>query len=258
LTLTGLPSEPGTVLYQRSWICLAIRQRPPSGRPPSAARPRDRSADDGRRGSRGGQCACGATGKPSPPARPGGRPKQAERASTSEPVTFYPNRGAVPARLWTSLIEKATSQVEILIYAGLFLFDNHPDQLAEKAKAGAQVRIALGGPESDMVRQRGEEEGIGDNLAARAKMSHHYMTPATGTPGVELRLHDTILCNSIYRFDEDMLVNRHVPGVPAGQNPVLHFRYVPGGRTFRHYTRSFDYAWDRARPAVGVRVNMPS
>ncbi|CAL9535649.1 hypothetical protein SUDANB106_04147 [Streptomyces sp. enrichment culture] len=178
--------------------------------------------------------------------------KQAERASTSELVTFYPNRGAVPAHLWTSLIGKATSQVEILVYAGLFLFDNHPDladQLAEKAKAGAQVRIMLGDPESDMVRQRGEEEGIGDNLAARAKMSHHYMTPATSTPGVELRLHDTILYNSIYRFDEDMLVNPHVLGAPAGQNPVLHFRYVPGGRTFRHYMRSFDYAWDRARPA---------
>lgn len=62
--------------------------------------------------------------------------KQAETASTSELVTYYPHRGAVPASLWSSLIERATDQVEILVYAGLFLFDSHPDlpyQLAEKA-----------------------------------------------------------------------------------------------------------------------------
>lgn len=67
--------------------------------------------------------------------------KQAEKASTSELITYYPHRGAVPAPLWSSLIEKATDQVDILVYAGLFLFDSHPDlpdQLAEKAKAGAR------------------------------------------------------------------------------------------------------------------------
>src|SRR4051812_1304509 len=47
--------------------------------------------------------------------------KQAEKASTSELITFYPPRGAVPAPLWLSLIEKATDQVNILVYAGLFL-----------------------------------------------------------------------------------------------------------------------------------------
>jgi hypothetical protein len=178
--------------------------------------------------------------------------KQAETASTSELITYYPHRGAVPAALWSSLIEKAKDQVGILVYAGLFLFDNHPDlpdQLAEKAKAGAQVRILLGDPDSEMIRQRGEEEGIGDDLAARARITRRYLQPAMTTPGVEVRVHDTILYNSIYRFDDDVLVNPHVLGAPAGQNPVLHFRYIPGARTFRHYMRSFDYAWDRGRPA---------
>lgn len=178
--------------------------------------------------------------------------KQAETASSSELVTFYPHRGAVPAHLWSSLIEKSVSNVEVLVYAGLFLFDGHPDladQLSEKAKNGAQVRIMLGDPDSPMIRQRGEEEGIGDKLGARAQLSRHYIASATNTPGVELRLHDTILYNSIYRFDDDVLVNPHVLGAPAGQNPVLHFRYVPGGRTFRHYMKSFDYAWERGTPA---------
>lgn len=136
------------------------------------------------------------------------------------------------------------------MYAGLFLFDGHPDlpnQLIEKAKGGAQVRILLGDPDSEMVHQRGEEEGIGDDLAARARITRRYLEPATTTPGVEIRLHDTILYNSIYRFDDDVLVNPHVLGAPAGQNPVLHFRYIPGARTFRHYMRSFDYAWEHGR-----------
>ncbi|RFU82772.1 XRE family transcriptional regulator [Streptomyces triticagri] len=175
--------------------------------------------------------------------------KQVETASASELVTYYPHRGAVPASLWSSLIDQAANHVEILVYAGLFLFDGHPDlpdQLADKARAGAQVRILLGDPDSEMIHQRGVEEGIGDDLAARARITRRYLEPAADVPGVEVRLHDTILYNSIYRFDDDVLVNPHVLGAPAGQNPVLHFRYLPGARTFRHYMRSFDYAWDRS------------
>lgn len=174
--------------------------------------------------------------------------QQAETASTSELITYYPHRGAVPAHLWSSLIDQAKSSIEILVYAGLFLFDGHPDladQLTQKAKAGAQVRILLGDPDSEMVRQRGDEEGIGGDLAARARITRRYLEPAMSSPGVEVRLHDTILYNSIYRFDDDVLVNPHVLGAPAGQNPVMHFRYIPGGRTFRHYMKSFDYAWER-------------
>lgn len=103
--------------------------------------------------------------------------KQVETASSSELVTYYPHRGAVPASLWSSLIDKTKSQLEILVYAGLFLFDSHPDlpdQLAEKAKAGAAIRILLGDPDSEMVRQRGEEEGIGGDLAARARITRRY------------------------------------------------------------------------------------
>ncbi len=178
--------------------------------------------------------------------------RQAETASASELVTYYPHRGVVPVDLWSSLIDNAVSHVEVLVYAGLFLFDGHPElaeRLSRKARSGAQVRILLGDPASDVLRQRGEEEGIGADLAARARMTRRYLEPAMVTPGVEVRLHETILYNSLYRFDEDVLVNPHVLGAPAGQNPVLHFRYIPGGRSFRHYMKSFDYAWERSTSA---------
>lgn len=181
---------------------------------------------------------------------------ETKTASSAELATFYPNRGAVPGSLWASLIDNAVSQIDILVYAGLFLLDSHPDfaeDLADKAAAGAQVRILLGDPTSEALRQRGEEEGIGDDLAARARLSMKYLLPATRTPGVELRQHSTILYNSIYRFDDDLLVNPHVFGAPAGQNPMMHFRYVPGARTFRHYLRSFDRVWELGTPTQAVR-----
>ena len=62
-------------------------------------------------------------------------------------------------------------------------------------------------------------------------------------PGVELRTHATTLYNSIYRFDQDLLVNGHAFGAPAAQSPVLHLRRVPGGRVWDHYMRSFEEVW---------------
>lgn len=89
-----------------------------------------------------------------------------------------------------------------------------------------------------MVRRRGAEEGIGGDLTARG--SPGYLAPAMTAPGVDVRLHDTILYNSIYQ------VRRRGVGEPArtrsarGAEPGLHFRYIPGGggRAFQHYMRS--------------------
>ena len=71
-------------------------------------------------------------------------------------------------------------------------------------------------------------------------------------PGIEVRQHDSVLYNSIYRFDDEMLVNTHVVGSPAPQNPVLHLRRLPGGHLFEHYLKSFDRVWDAA-DALGAQ-----
>jgi hypothetical protein len=36
---------------------------------------------------------------------------------------------------------------------------------------------------------------------------------------IEIRLHRTVLYNSIYRDDEQLLVNQHTYGIPAAQAP---------------------------------------
>jgi hypothetical protein len=48
-------------------------------------------------------------------------------------------------------------------------------------------------------------------------------------PRIEVRAHATTLYNSLYRFDQDLLVNTHAYGAPAGLSPILHLRRVPGG-----------------------------
>ena len=131
------------------------------------------------------------------------------------------------------LIEAAEEHIDVLVFAGLFLPDGYPELakvLIAKAEQGAAIRLALGDPDSEAVRLRGEEEHIGEGMAARVRLSLTYLDEAIGAPGVELRLHTTTLYNSIYRFDDDMLVNAHVYGAPAAQSPVLHLRRLAGGR----------------------------
>jgi hypothetical protein len=178
---------------------------------------------------------------------------RAQAASQAEFVALYPNRGHVPRDLWRTFAEHAGKAVDILAYAALFLTDAYPDLpgvLAEKAAAGVRVRLLLGDPTGPAVTRRGEEEGIADGLAARVELSRRYVAPALDGSGVQLRLHDTTLYNSLFRYDGHLLVNTHTYGAPAAQSPVLHIQHVPGGRLFDHYLRSFERVWKVAKPCT--------
>jgi len=170
-------------------------------------------------------------------------------ATAAEFVALHPHRGAVPPELWVSLTHSAREHIDVLVYAGLFLWDGNPDLpavLAQKGEAGTRVRLALGDPTCAAVHQRGDDEGIGAGMAARIHMSLGYLQPALRSPSVELRVHSTVLYNSIYRFDNDILVNSHAYGAPAAQSPVLHYRRFDGGRLFNHYLASFERVWATA------------
>lgn len=177
--------------------------------------------------------------------------KRTKVASEAEFVALYPRRGAVPRELWFSLIDDATDSLDLLAFAGLFLPDGYPDlakTLVQKAEAGTRIRILLGDPDGSAVELRGQEEDIGDGMPGRVRLVLGYLQPAMRTPGVEVRLHNTTLYNSIYRGDATMLVNSHVYGAPAGDSPVIHLQRVPGGRLFDHYQASFEKVWNLAEP----------
>jgi hypothetical protein len=46
---------------------------------------------------------------------------------------------------------------------------------------------------------------------------------------IEIRLHRTVLYNSIYRAEDQLLVNQHSYGVPAAHAPVFCLRDTGGG-----------------------------
>ena len=144
----------------------------------------------------------------------------------------------------------AESEIAILVYSGFFLADDPGLQmlLAEKAAAGVHIKILLGDPDSDQVVLRGADEGIDDGLAAKIRNAIVMYAPLRKLDGVELRLHSTVLYNSIYRADDELLVNTHVYGVGASNAPVLHLRRVSGGSLVSTYRDSFERVWSQARP----------
>src|SRR5215471_13473541 len=138
----------------------------------------------------------------------------------SEIVRIYPYRADVPDDLWARLFENAIDNIGILI----------------------------GDPDCRQVALRGQEEDIGDAIAAKIRnVLLAYYRPYASHPGINIKLHSTTLYNSIYWFDDDMLVNTHAYGVPAHFAPVLHLRHLSSGSLFQTYARSFDRVWDQTR-----------
>jgi hypothetical protein len=169
----------------------------------------------------------------------------------SEIVHIYPYRADVPREVWARLFENATENIGILVYSGFFLPEQHAahiDLLKQKADDGASIRILLGDPDCSQVALKGREEDIGDAIAAKIRnvLLAYYM-PFANHPGITIKLHATTLYNSMFWFDDDMLVNTHVYGVPAHFAPVLHLRHLSSGTLFQTYARSFDRVWDQTR-----------
>ncbi|MFI6817237.1 helix-turn-helix domain-containing protein [Nonomuraea sp. NPDC050328] len=175
---------------------------------------------------------------------------QVASASESEIVTVYPHRWAVPRDVWGRLFADASEEIGVLVYSGLFLADDAGivRMFGEKADAGVRVRILLGDPDCPEVAQRGKDEGIDEGMAFKIRNVLVLYRSLRERDNVEFRLHSTVLYNSIYRADDQFLVNTHVYGVPAGNAPVFHLRRVVGGDMVTTYANSFERVWDGARP----------
>ena len=175
-------------------------------------------------------------------------------ASESEIVAVYPHRWALPRDTLGHFFSQAEREIGALVYAGIFIAEDMGVRriLAERARAGVRVRILLGDPDSANVAARGEDEGIGGQVvAAKVRSSLVLFGPLLGEPGVEIRLHGTVLYNSIYRADDQLLVNTHVYGVMANNAPMFHLRKIPGGEMASTYMDSFERVWDGATPYEG-------
>ncbi|MFI5754650.1 helix-turn-helix domain-containing protein [Streptomyces sp. NPDC051569] len=169
--------------------------------------------------------------------------------SKAEIVTVYPHRHMVPPGLWREMYGRAERHVDALVYAGLWLSEDPGFHALLKAKvqAAAQVRIMLGDPGCEAVHQRGIDEGhrIMDGKIRNALVN--YQPLFASHPEIGFRLHDATLYNSLFRADDEMLVNTHVYGIGAYMAPVFHLRRLPGGGLFDTYANSIEQTWGGAR-----------
>jgi hypothetical protein len=169
-------------------------------------------------------------------------------ALPSEIVAVYPHRWSVPREVWYRLFREARHEISILAYSSLFLAEDSGllEVITARAKSRVGVRIALGDPDCPRVAERGAQEGIDDAMAAKIRNALALYRPLCDGGPAEISLHRAVLYNSIYRADDDMLVNQHAYGIPAAHAPVLHLRVSVGGHIFGTYLASFERIWQSA------------
>jgi len=179
---------------------------------------------------------------------------QIAAAAQSEIVAVYPHRWSVPRETWEHFFTQAEQEIGVLVYSGMFMAEDIGVHrlIGERARNGARVRILLGDPDSPNVSERGATEGIDDGMAAKVRNSIVLFRRLQTIENVEIRLHGTVLYNSIYRADDQLLVNTHIWGTMASNAPVFHLRKVAGGDMVSTYLESFERVWDGAAPHEGA------
>jgi thiamine pyrophosphate-dependent acetolactate synthase large subunit-like protein len=153
-----------------------------------------------------------------------------------------------PRDVWMRFFESAEQEISVLAYSALFLAEDAGllGVIEHKALNGVRVRLALGDPDSQSVALRGQEEGIGDAMAAKVRNALTLYWPLMKSENVEIRLHRTVLYNSIFRSDDQLLVNQHAYRMPAAHAPVFCFRNSSSEDMAATYLASFEKVWAEA------------
>jgi transcriptional regulator with XRE-family HTH domain len=171
--------------------------------------------------------------------------------SQAELVGTYPDRASVPRDVWLQLVNGATSSIDILVFSGTFLAQTNPKLpqiLMDSAANGAQVRLCFGDPDGSAVALRDEEEGINGALGAKIRACLSYFPRLVGSQNCGIRLHNHTLYASIFRYDDQAMINPHIWGSPASANPLFHFRRLGEDCTFGKYMNSFERIWEQSKP----------
>lgn len=170
--------------------------------------------------------------------------------STTTGNAVYPHRSSVPREVWQALFAAASERLDVLVYSGLFLAEDVDlmHLLAGRAAEGVVVRVLLGDPDCPAVDERGRSEGIDGAMAAKIRNALVLHRTLLAPHGAEIRLHRTVLYNSVYRADDEMLVNQHVFGIGAAQAPVVRLHRRDGGALFTTHTDAVERTWAAATP----------
>lgn len=172
-----------------------------------------------------------------------------------EVVAAYGRRDDLGPGRWEDLLLAARSRIDILGYALYFLTEQQPDlvEMLISRPPGCEVRILLADPNCVQVRHRDEEKGSPGALAARIRSTLHFLHPLGGRPGIEIRHHEAAAYNSVFRFDDQMLVTPHLYGIPGASSPLLHLRNLGPDGLFAGFLGHFETLWAHAFPVDASR-----
>ena len=169
----------------------------------------------------------------------------------AELVDTYLDRASVPREVWLRLVNGATNSIDILVFSGTFLTQTNPKLpriLMDRAADGARIRLCFGNPDGSAVTLRDEEEGIHGTLGSKIRACLSYFPELVGSPNCEIRLHNHTLYASIFRYDDEAMINPHIWGSAASANPLLHLRRIGEECLFTKYMDSFDRVWEQSKP----------
>jgi hypothetical protein len=191
------------------------------------------------------------------PEAPGRGQDHRAEASQSELVRMYPDRASVSRETWLALMDGAREDIAVLVMSGTFYAQTQTRVgrlLTAAAARGVRVRLCFGDPSAEAVAVRDREEGLNGTLAAKVRSSLTYYREAARAGDIEVRLHSCTLYASLFRYDDEIMVNPHAWGEPASANPVFHMRRLSGGQVAATYMDSFERVWDTAKPWTGEDV----
>ncbi|MGH3633494.1 MAG: helix-turn-helix domain-containing protein [Mycobacterium sp.] len=175
-----------------------------------------------------------------------GRKIERLASATSEIVATYPYRSNMPRSEWWRLITSAERQIDLLGYTLYFLALEHPELvpvLKRKCQAGCKVRAVVADPNCQHVRNRDNEEDEPITLAARIHTTLKYFNSLYDVNGFELRHQDAPLYNSVFRFDDQMLVTPHLYATPGSSAPMIHLKRLASNGLFCRFATHLEAIW---------------
>lgn len=180
--------------------------------------------------------------------------------AAAEVLAAYPYRADLNTDRWWALFTGAKSQIDLLGYTLYFLPHQHPhlvELLLEKCQQNCHVRIAMASPDSEHVRERDAEEQEAITLVARIQSSRAAFKPLLDSHRADVRVQEVPLYNSVFRFDDQMLVTPHLYGTPGRAAPMLHLRRLGPNGLFSRFAAHFEAVWSKSRPIDDDRRATP-
>lgn len=173
----------------------------------------------------------------------------------SEVLGAYAHRADIPQELWISLFTGAQDRIDMLGYAYPFMMELRPRavrDLAAKCAQGVRVRMAFADPDCPHVAERDTLEQLGGTLPGRIRNALNFLGDLADTDNALLGLHSVHLYNSVFRFDDQMIVTPYLYRARGYQHPALHLRRLSPHGIFETFAQQFDEIWATVRPLEGA------